>query len=341
MVPGSAREVPPWILAGPVLMRLAAVVRQLGRTFGVRSGLRASPRGRVDWTEYARRGLPSGRWQQFDCCWPELQRDPWMTSTLRWTIEQIVSDLEKAAGSPAAAKLRELALQLLRVLGAGERRRPESGELDRRTARLEGAVMKEALEGVAWVAEERGLGGARVLDGVAWSLGADALWEAWVESLVKDVSTRLGGRVAGHAFARRSLRWSGTPSTLTSLEPDVGMLLGDRAVYFDAKYKFHLQHFRWRSWSQQTEATREAHRADVHQALAYAALSDATNVDTVLVYPLPGEASEPIHSVASIPSGRRGVRLLLLGLPFGCVSQQHRRATLAVVEGLIRDTAGP
>ena len=39
--------------------------------------------------------------------------------------------------------------------------------------------LRDALEAMAWVAEERGRGGARSLDGLAWDLSIDSVWEAW------------------------------------------------------------------------------------------------------------------------------------------------------------------
>ena len=50
LVPGSAREVPPWMLAAPVIERIASLLRHRRRGFVERSEKRTSPRGRVDWT---------------------------------------------------------------------------------------------------------------------------------------------------------------------------------------------------------------------------------------------------------------------------------------------------
>jgi hypothetical protein len=49
LVPGSAREVPSWLIAGPVVRRLETLLARRRSTFIPRSENRASPRGRVDW----------------------------------------------------------------------------------------------------------------------------------------------------------------------------------------------------------------------------------------------------------------------------------------------------
>jgi hypothetical protein len=61
LVPGSAREVPPWVLAGPLVSRVAALVARMSRTFVPTRVEREIPRGTVDWNWYANRALPTGR----------------------------------------------------------------------------------------------------------------------------------------------------------------------------------------------------------------------------------------------------------------------------------------
>jgi hypothetical protein len=49
LVPGPARDVPPWILAGPVIQRVAALLRHSRRSFVEHQETRSSPRGRAQW----------------------------------------------------------------------------------------------------------------------------------------------------------------------------------------------------------------------------------------------------------------------------------------------------
>jgi len=113
------------------------------------------------------------------------------------------------------------------------------------------------------------------------------------------------------------------------LIPDSGLRGPDRVVWIDAKYKAHLQLLTHRGWSGLEEHTRDAHRADLHQALAYAALDEVARVDSLLVYPDLSADDRGRPAIATVASGRRRVRLLLVGLPFGFHSPDHREKTLA------------
>ena len=113
------------------------------------------------------------------------------------------------------------------------------------------------------------------------------------------------------------------------LIPDSGLRGAGRLVWVDAKYKAHLQLLAHRGWSGLEESTRDAHRADLHQALAYAALDEVERVDSVLVYPDLSAKDRGRPAIATVASGRRRVRLLLLGLPFGFHSPEQRESTFA------------
>jgi 5-methylcytosine-specific restriction endonuclease McrBC regulatory subunit McrC len=91
----------------------------------------------------------------------------------------------------------------------------------------------------------------------------------------------------------------------------------------DAKYKAHLAELDEQGWQRFTDDTREAHRADIHQVLAYASLYAAEEVSASLVYPLRRPTYDALarrgrdRSVANLLHGARRVRLELRGVPFG------------------------
>jgi 5-methylcytosine-specific restriction endonuclease McrBC regulatory subunit McrC len=171
---------------------------------------------------------------------------------------------------------------------------------------------------MGWVADERGLGGARTLDGLAWDLEVAAVWESWVRRFAGLLAPQLGLRAPGPGESRRPLRWEGGVSSMGALAPDVGLVGNERVVWIDAKYKAHLSLLARHGWRGVTDAIRDAHRADLHQALAYAAIADVDRVDTVLLYPHLGTSdASPPTAIATVASGRRRVRLVLGGLPFG------------------------
>ena len=185
-----------------------------------------------------------------------------------------------------------------------------------------------ALEAMGWVSEERGLGGARSLDGLAWDLSIDAVWEAWVASFSSLLARFLGMVASPFQGARRSLRWEGSAQSMGALVPDVELRAADRVVWLDAKYKAHLALLARRGWSGLSEELRAEHRADLHQALAYAALADAPQVDSVLVYPQLGQDDRSPATVATVTSGRRRVRLILAAVPFGYRGPEHQERSL-------------
>ena len=80
---------------------------------------------------------------------------------------------------------------------------------------------------------------------------------------------------------------------------------------------------------------RAEHRADLHQALAYATLADVRTVDTLLIYPLLSPSLRPISTLATVTAGRRRVRLILAALPFGFRSPNQRDEQLQRFRALL------
>lgn len=322
LVPGSAREVPAWLLAAPVLRRLEALLRHGKRGFTERSEIRQSPRGRVDWSRWARTHLPSGRWTSLPCHFTEPDEDPELMSAVRWTLARLDDELAPFDEAVAARLLRARISDLQLQVGPGEARRPAA------EPRRGSEWIVEATQAMGWVAEERGLGGARTLDGMSWDLPVDELWEAWVDAFVADLAPRCGMTPLRRGTTTRRLNWATPTRSMRMLVPDTGLRGGGRVVWVDAKYKAHLQLLGSHGWSGLGERTRDAHRADLHQALAYASLDEVERVDSVLVYPELGSDDRSRPAIATVAAGRRRVRLLLVGLPFGFRSPEHREATL-------------
>jgi hypothetical protein len=322
LVPGSAREVPAWMLAAPVLRRLEGLLAHRRRGFVERSESRSSPRGRVDWGAWARRDVPTGRWTTLPCTFTEPADDPVLMAAVRWTLDRIAGELDLLPDAPAARALRERVYVLTSAVGPGALRRP-----DATLAGAENAWIADALQAMGWVAEERGMGGAQSLDGLAWDLAVDQVWEAWVARFLADLAPRIGLTVRGNL--RHGLNWQGHVASMGSLVPDAALIGANRALWVDAKYKSHLSDLARFGWKGLSEIAQERHRADLHQALAYATLANVDQVDTVLAYPHLGDAlTRPPVAIATVASGRRRVRLVLAGLPFGFRSPEVRERAL-------------
>jgi hypothetical protein len=314
LVPGSARKVPPWLLAGPVIERIAAMLKHRKRGFVERKMDRSSPRGRIDWNNWASANLPSGKWTSFPCHFSEPDDDPELMAAVRWTLRRLEDELSTVSWTLPARFLLKRATEIYAAIGQGLVRRPSTNNWS-----LPGSSewVNAAIEAMGWVAEERGLGGARSLDGLAWNLSVEEVWEAWVSRFSASLARQLGMVASQYQGARRHLKWIGHVHSMGALIPDVELRSMDRTIWIDAKYKAHLELLSQRGWQGLSDAVRDEHRADLHQALAYASLADAPHVDTLLVYPQVSDDYRPISTLASVTSGRRRVRIFLANLPFG------------------------
>jgi hypothetical protein len=322
LVPGSAREVPPWLLARPVIQRIAMFLRHRRRGFVERHETRRSPRGQIDWTTWASAHLPRGAWTTFPCRFSEPDDDPDLIAAVRWTLARVEEDLGTLAWSPTSRRLLRQTADLMNEIGVGPTRRPASSWMLAAASEWVAA----AVEAMTWVAEERGLGGAKALDQV---------WEAWVAAFSAELGRLLGMVASPFQSARRALHWHGPVHSMGALRPDVELRAADRIVWIDAKYKAHFEELSRRGWQGITEGVRDQHRADIHQALAYASLADVPVVESLLVYPDLRQSAQVPFTIATVTSGRRRVRVILLALPFGFHSPQQKERCLHTVRELL------
>jgi hypothetical protein len=198
LVPGSARDVPPWVLAGPVLTRLADLLHNLGKTYEYRDKVASHPRGRILWTEYVNASLATGNWHHLPCRYPDLLRDPNLLKTIRWVVERVRSDLLRVGGKDVIAhELARVAKSLLEELQGVLPERPRGNFLERqlRRGQLQDLGFRKGIEALQWISDERGLGGGRELDGLAWQLPLEELWERYVEGVVRKEAAKDGGEV--------------------------------------------------------------------------------------------------------------------------------------------------
>lgn len=332
LVPGSAREVPPWVLAGPVLARLEALLKSLSPGYREAEEVLLQPRGSVIWRDYVSGSLARGAWHHLPCRFPDLTTDPTLRRHVRWALERVHRDLLSVGGTDIVAlSLAALAVRLMDQLADVAPMMPRKQELDRRMMgnRVLGDALLRGIEAIAWVVDERGLGGGSERDGLAWTLPLETLWEGYVESVYRREAADTGGEVRVGRLGQTlfPLHWSDpTHRTLGHLVPDIVVRRGKSVQVVDAKYKAHLAEVEESGWRQFEDETREAHRADLHQILAYASLYEANEVTATLVYPLRYSTYSMLkerkrdRSCAELFHGGRTVRLELRGLPFGSMS---------------------
>lgn len=329
LVPGSARQVPPWVLAGPVLWRLQALLSSMAPGYAVREEVRQSPRGQVVWPRYVSESLVCGAWQRLPCRFPDLTVDPVLRGNIRWALDRLRSQLVSIGhGDSVCAMLVHLTARLLDLLADAIPIRPRTDQLERvsRVRGLASTVLKQGLQALGWVADERGLGGGQEMEGLSWHLPLELLWERYVEARVRDEVGREGGEISVGRLGQTvfPLHWSSnTARSLSHLVPDIVVRRGKAIRIVDAKYKAHFADLDERSWTKLTDDLREAHRADVHQVLAYSALYDSEDITATLIYPLRRRTWQALHergrdrAQAELFHGSRCVRLELRGLPFG------------------------
>lgn len=329
LVPGSGREVPPWVLAGPAIARLAELLRHLTRGYREVEETLQKPRGRILWNNYLADEVTRGRWHHLPCRFPDLSGDLRLRRHAKWSLERIRRDLiAVGASDPVAMMIAAVANRLIAGLADVHSLMPTPDDLRRSFGAnsLLTEVVRRGVEAIAWIVEERGLGGGREMDGLAWHLPLNRLWESYVEAMVRREASMIGAEVRVGRLGQTvvPISWqAGAVRSMLQLVPDF-VIRRDRAVTIvDAKYKAHFAEIDESGWRRVTEDAREAHRADLHQVLAYAALFDADEVTGSLVYPLRLETWRALHasgrdvSRAEILHGGRRVSLELRGLPFG------------------------
>jgi 5-methylcytosine-specific restriction endonuclease McrBC regulatory subunit McrC len=286
----SERRVPLWVLSFMVLARLKALLDRLDRRFEVTTETRTAPKGRVEWTPYATHQMPRGDFLSVPCTFPDLRDDRHLKGVIRFAIEKQLRSLETQCEQGAFVhRLIAFAESLLLRLRSISTRRPAIGEVQtwlRRPLRTD--VLIEGLQAIDWTVEERGLAGLSDLEGIPWTMPMEQFFEAWVETVLRNVAQKTGGllKVGRRRETISPLAWEPPYSgSQRSLVPDLILELENVAVIVDAKYKRHWEELQDGGWRGQTDELREQHRIDLLQVLAYANLVSSREVVCCLVYP--------------------------------------------------------
>ncbi len=333
LVPGSGREVPPWVIAGPILRRLAELLAHLRPGYRDRCEVRNQPRGQIMWPSYIAKQFPTGRWHHLPCRFSELDTDSRLRQAIRWALDRLRCDLSTTGGrDPVALSLIDQLVRLMERVIDVPPRRPSRRELD---CEFGGGPMisdalREGLRAIGWMVDERGLGGGRTSDGLAWTLPLDQLWERYVEHIIREEAAHTGGRVRvgrlGETTVPLSWNTHGYRS-LGHLVPDFVIHRADSVEIVDAKYKAHFADLDTTRWREFTDEAKESLRADVHQVLAYAAVAGMSpRMRTTLLYPVKQGLFEELclrnqdRVIAQIPAGVFELELQMRAVPFGRVA---------------------
>lgn len=286
----SERRVPPWVLSFMVLARLKVLLDRLERRFEFTDQERLAPKGTVLWQQYAIRNLPRGQFLAVPCTFPDLRDDRHLKGAIRFTIERQLQSLETQRQHAAFVhKLIALAESLLFKVRAVPACRPSPRDIEawlRRPLRSE--ALLEGLQAIDWTVEERGLAGLSDLEGIPWAMPMELFFEAWVETVLRAVAMRTGGRLrtGRNRETVSPLAWEPPYSgSQRSLVPDLVFELEGCTLIVDAKYKRHWEELQQGRWAAKEDVLREEHRQDLLQILAYANLAESPLAVCCLVYP--------------------------------------------------------
>lgn len=342
----SERRVPPWVLSSVVLARLKSLLDSLQRRFTMTEADLGAPKGQVDWERYTSARLPLGRALEVPCRFPDLRDDEEIRSAIHWVVRRHREALlGQAAAGLVVRRLLELCDLLLSRLTGAPPKLPSPGARSAwGRAKTPARVFREGIQAIEWTVDERGLAGLAELSGLAWRMDMEVFFEAWVEAIAEQAARRTGSILTAgrRGETKVPLDWS-PPSagSQRSLVPDLVLRHQDVVVVVDAKYKRHAEEIERLGWSGADATLREAHRADVLQALAYSTLFDAPRLVACLAYPAGPSAMAALSergrivTRAKVRAGARQVELALLAVPL----TGERQVGAMAMEQLLRCAA--
>jgi 5-methylcytosine-specific restriction endonuclease McrBC regulatory subunit McrC len=322
----SERRVPPWVISLMVIERLELLVRQLTRRFELTEQTLSAPKGTILWQPYISRQIAKGNLHHVPCRFPDLRDDRLLKGMIRWTLERQARSLSSQLehGAFIHQLLERVQGLIAHVRDVAPVRPTESLTYNMGRLPLRSEVFHEGLQAIEWTAEERGLAGLCELEGIPWVMEMDQFFEAWVEHVLEHVTRHTGG-VLRRGRTRQTLvplHWD-PPSggTQLSLLPDLVLEAADFTLIADAKYKRHLEEFISQGRWEVAEETRERHRADIFQVLAYSGLFQARTTLAVLIYPCRMETWRSLRErgrliqKAILPVAGRSCELWLTAMP--------------------------
>jgi hypothetical protein len=328
LLPRSDRKIPPWVLSSTILFRLQKILNQLERRFEYTEADLNAPRGQVNWTEYAAVKLPRADFLSVPCRFPDLRDDRELKSAIHFTLRKQLAGLQsQRTAGVVVLQLLKLCQELLERVRNVPALQPSPKTLSNwLRGNLNTAVFREGIQAVEWTIDDRGLAGLGDLQGLPWLLPMDIFFEAWVETVVSRLASRIGGviKTGRQRETITPLGWS--PPYLGSqryLLPDIILEREQETIIFDAKYKNHWEELSREGWAGLDKELQERHRSDLLQVLAYSTISASKRVVCCLAYPCRSQTwysllqrQRPFHK-ASVRAGSRRVDLILTAVPMG------------------------
>lgn len=292
MIPGSAKEIPPWVLAGPIIERIGILLNNINRGFSFVHEFRESPRGKILWQEYISKSYIYGNFNKIPCQFPDLNQNDMLRSYIKWGLEEVKKSLLNVQGYDATTiNLISKVDSLINTLRNVSIRIPSSNSLNEiiRDNSIPSTQFLNGLQALTWIREERGLAGQREPDGLAWKMQMSDLFEKWVEAVFTLWARNFGGVITTSRkdTSRVAIHWENQSlKSLSNLVPDIVIETPDTVYIIDAKYKKLYEELDDQKWRELSHELQEEHRHDLHQILAYASLFNKPRIVSILAYPL-------------------------------------------------------
>jgi hypothetical protein len=326
LLPGSERKVPSWVLSSIILTRIKTLLNQLERRFELIHSVQPAPKGTVNWSDYAIRKIPNAKFLQIDCQFPDLRDDRSLKAAIHYTLRKQLVGLESQRNlTSAVLSLIDFCQSLIRRVATVPPQKPSPDMIQSWiTGPLRLETFREGIQAVEWTVDDRGLAGLADLQGLPWVLPMDTFFEAWVETLVSQLSKQIGGvlQTGRKKETIAPIHWDQSFfGTQKYLLPDIVLEREDVTFIFDAKYKRHWEEFNLFSWAQIEKEIQEQHRQDLLQVLAYSSLKSSPRIVACLIYPCQTKTWESLKyrgqlsHHATVSTNGRNLEIILTAVP--------------------------
>ena len=326
LLPRSDRKIPPWVLSTIVLFRLKALLDSLERRFEFSETDCPAPRGSVRWTQYATERLPSARFLNVPCRFPDLRDDRELKAAIHFTLRrQLVSLQGQRQAGVVVLRLIDLCLALLEKVRQVAPKEPAPLRFQSwLRGPLKTEVFRDGLQAIEWTVEETGLAGLADLRGLPWMMSMDEFFEAWVEAILARVVRHTGGqlRVGRKRETICPIVWNPPyAGSQKYLLPDLVLERDSETLIIDAKFKGHWEELQLGRWAELDEVMREHHRTDLLQVLAYSTVAASKTITSCLIYPCTFQTWESLKRQdrivhrGNLRAGARNIGILLAAAP--------------------------
>lgn len=325
-LPMSDREIPNWVLSSVIVSRIERLLRDMSRQYEIQHENLSRPRGWIVWQEYVTKNMPQADLSRLPCEFSALEDNRTLLGVVHHILRVLQDDLQ--AQLSAGEVVLSLLLRIEQMLGKVSiypEIRPTSNLLSRWVyGGLQPPALDPALEAIRWIAEGRGLAGLSDLNGLPWKMSMSAFYEAYVESIVKKAVRYSGGEVfvGRNSETDMNLHWDASVgASQRSLIPDIVVRRGDQTVIIDAKFKNFKLEMSVQEWIDIPEMSRDEHRHDLLQVLAYTTAYSFMPLSACLVYPVTDELygelkrRKCLHQHALLSQNGRDVDIILTAVP--------------------------